>query len=799
MNTITTNTIGFVETLSNDGSAKGDVIYTLPDGERFSSGLSGEDLNGYFGVEVVKGVPKGMTASLIVNDDLASATLILEGMAIEHAQANSGKLTISFTPDLATYFDSLVIPADFIVPVSFNDSSSVTFVNTLKESAANDGSVTGSIVFTLNQAEFNADIDVTKLVDSVPEGLIPELEISENGKNATLTFIGNAFKHDVDVNFNIDFTSSDLKIDFISPRLILSDEFTRDGLNFDSGWEGSDNKKISTILTLEDATFIRKDLDLTKFVSNVPEGITVVLKTISATETELTLIAENVTTFDSSEIQINLPREVFSNRMAIENNTKIALTNYDTTAPDTPTVTIDSGNNDTIITSQERANGLTISGISEPGSTITLMFGIAATTSNTEIVALLSTSTVTVNSTGEWSYTLTKADMITGNGSQLIQALAVDAAGNSSEPATIELNFVTSNHSPTGNVTISGEAQQGKTLTVSNTLADADGLGVISYQWLADDEILPNANQTTYNLTQADVGKNLSVSASYTDGFGQFETVTSESVEIANLNDKPTGKIDIKGAAKVGQTLSVTNTLKDSDGLGEFSYQWFSNKSEIIDATAATYTLSKFDAGKKISVEISYTDGEGTLESLTSSTTATIKPANNGVIKIGDDKNNKLQGATKNDDLEGLAGDDVLFGKAGNDTLNGGDGNDSLTGDAGFDVLIGGKGADVFIFTNIKDAPVSRSGIDVITDFNSKEGDKIDLSKIDADATKSKDQAFSKPTVGEKFSGKFANIGDLFFETSTGILYGNVNKDGAADFAIKLSGVTTLTVNDFVL
>jgi|GEM_PF-677591 len=401
-----------------------------------------------------------------------------------------------------------------------------------------------------------------------------------------------------------------------------------------------------------------------------------------------------------------------------------------------------------------------------------------------------------ISGANQSTYTLTGADV----GKAIsVKASYTDLQGTAESVTSNAVKIANVNDLPTGNITISGEAQQGKTLTASNTLADADGLGVISYQWLADEEILPNAIQPTYNLTQADVGKNISVSASYSDDFGQFETVTSESVKIANLNDAPTGRVNIKGTAKVGQTLFVANTLKDADGLGEFSYQWFSNNNEIIDATAATYTLSKFDAGKKISVEISYTDGEGAFESVTSSTTATIKPANNGVIKIGDDKNNKLQGAIKNDDLEGLAGKDVLIGKAGNDTLNGGDDDDSLTGDAGFDVLIGGKGADVFIFTNIKDALVSRSGIDVITDFNSKEGDKIDLSKIDADATKSRDQAFSKPTVGEKFSGIFVNIGDLFFETSTEILYGNVNKDGAADFAIQLNGVTSLAAGDVVL
>ena len=39
------------------------------------------------------------------------------------------------------------------------------------------------------------------------------------------------------------------------------------------------------------------------------------------------------------------------------------------------------------------------------------------------------------------------------------------------------------NDAPTGSVTISGTATQNQQLTASNTLADADGLGSISYQW----------------------------------------------------------------------------------------------------------------------------------------------------------------------------------------------------------------------------------------------------------------------------------------------------------------------------
>ncbi|WP_341923414.1 hypothetical protein, partial [Polaromonas sp. YR568] len=42
------------------------------------------------------------------------------------------------------------------------------------------------------------------------------------------------------------------------------------------------------------------------------------------------------------------------------------------------------------------------------------------------------------------------------------------------------------NEAPTGSVTISGTPTQGQTLTAANTLADADGLGTVAYQWKAN-------------------------------------------------------------------------------------------------------------------------------------------------------------------------------------------------------------------------------------------------------------------------------------------------------------------------
>ena len=83
------------------------------------------------------------------------------------------------------------------------------------------------------------------------------------------------------------------------------------------------------------------------------------------------------------------------------------------------------------------------------------------------------------------------------------------------------------NDSPTGGVTISGTATQGQTLTVDNTLADLDGLGTISYQWSAAGAAISGATASTFVLTQAEVGKAMTVAAGYTDSFGAAESVTS--------------------------------------------------------------------------------------------------------------------------------------------------------------------------------------------------------------------------------------------------------------------------------
>lgn len=183
-----------------------------------------------------------------------------------------------------------------------------------------------------------------------------------------------------------------------------------------------------------------------------------------------------------------------------------------------------------------------------------------------------------------------------------------------------------------------------------------------------------------------------------------------------------------------------------------------------------------------------------------------------GAIIFGYDGNDQIIGGAGEDYLDGGAGNDVLTALGGNDILLGGSGNDQLIGNRGADQLTGGAGADRFIFgalfQSAPDAP------DLITDFSGQtalspnrhgqtirtpgEGDRIDLSLIDANTSLAGDQAFT--LVQRGFSG---HAGEAYssFDVGTGntSLYLDVNGDGVPDMTIQLLGQVNFTGADFIL
>ncbi len=86
----------------------------------------------------------------------------------------------------------------------------------------------------------------------------------------------------------------------------------------------------------------------------------------------------------------------------------------------------------------------------------------------------------------------------------------------------------------------------------------------------------------------------------------------------------------ITGVVTEDETLTAdASPISDIDGLGTFSYQWLRDGVAISGATAVTYTLGDADVGARISVQVGFTDGQGTNEGpLTSAQTAAVANVN---------------------------------------------------------------------------------------------------------------------------------------------------------------------------
>ena len=203
---------------------------------------------------------------------------------------------------------------------------------------------------------------------------------------------------------------------------------------------------------------------------------------------------------------------------------------------------------------------------------------------------------------------------------------------NNCSSAGIRIEVLARNTAPTGLPTISGTARVGETLTADTSgIADADGLTNVaySYQWQADGADISGATGSAYTLVDADEGRTIRVTVSFTDDAGNEETLTSAptaTVE-AKPNTPATGAPTINGTAQVGETLTAdTSGIGDANGLTNavYSYQWMAGGADIAGATASNYTLTAEEESHAIQVWVSFTDDRGNGEELTSAATGPV-------------------------------------------------------------------------------------------------------------------------------------------------------------------------------
>ncbi|WP_274705552.1 DUF4214 domain-containing protein [Salipiger pentaromativorans] len=122
-------------------------------------------------------------------------------------------------------------------------------------------------------------------------------------------------------------------------------------------------------------------------------------------------------------------------------------------------------------------------------------------------------------------------------------------------------------------------------------LQDPDGLGALSYQWLRDGAPIAGATGATYQPVAADSGHEITVTVSYTDGFGTPESL--ESTEIATVSGSPSGDILIgTTGAEALFGLAGNDVLVGVSGadylLGGPGNDWLSGEGTV----AASYGLT---------------------------------------------------------------------------------------------------------------------------------------------------------------------------------------------------------------
>lgn len=144
---------------------------------------------------------------------------------------------------------------------------------------------------------------------------------------------------------------------------------------------------------------------------------------------------------------------------------------------------------------------------------------------------------------------------------------------------------------------------------------------------------------------------------------------------ISGTAGEASGEVSISGDFLIDAPLTaVDDSIFDINGIGQYSYQWQSNGTDIVGATEQTYSPTDAYGGTDITVIVSFIDGIGGSESITSAAYA-----------IGTGK--FVLGTTASETLIGTDGDDLIFGDDGDDILIGGDGGDELEGGNGSDTV----------------------------------------------------------------------------------------------------------------
>jgi hypothetical protein len=197
----------------------------------------------------------------------------------------------------------------------------------------------------------------------------------------------------------------------------------------------------------------------------------------------------------------------------------------------------------------------------------------------------------------------------------------------------------------TGQPTISGIAEQGRTLTTSNGTWSGTPPFTFQYRWLRCDltgggtngvtcDTIAGETRKTYILGATDVGHRIRSRVIATNNFGTA-SFNSNATAVVKANAGPPKNTEpptISGAPIQNNTLTASKGVWTGAPTITYTYQWRrcgptgANCSSIAGATHSTYVLTTADVGSTVRVQVRASNSQGSATA-TSAPTAVVSKA----------------------------------------------------------------------------------------------------------------------------------------------------------------------------
>jgi VCBS repeat-containing protein len=289
---------------------------------------------------------------------------------------------------------------------------------------------------------------------------------------------------------------------------------------------------------------------------------------------------------------------------------------------------------------------------------------------------------LTIDSDGAYSYEYNALPEVVSVGVNNLNGAVISAYSDTESSVVFDL--FNADGSLNLNPTVQGDVSVS---THGSANANKLGYGVSDQNGAAT---LDNGEYLVYELDKG-------VSGSFTFVIGQYNANQTDPSDIQWQAFASDGSSVAIGDMSGGQSVSNGTYTGSAEGItGEVKYLVFT----VTDPSGQGVTLT----------EVSYEHDPTGIDSFEYEVT---------------DSDGDSSSATLN-----ITSDDYLVGDSGNNSLTAGDGDDILIGAGGNDILTGGEGADLFVWTQSDLGTVGSPDADTVMDFNTDEGDVLDLADV---------------------------------------------------------------------